>query len=288
MLHTFAEHAEAKLDGVVVEAVEKSFSVAIHDPETGEVLEEQLVGTMDLVALDDGRRVVVEHKTSAKKYAADQLRFDIQPTAYKLAAQAGGHGRGRVEVPDRHEDQGAGRSRSPTSRATPKTRTTSSAPPGRPQGHRRGGQLPDSRLGVSGLPVRPCLQGRWVVKKLVSVGAELAAIRRVPGGGGGLSQHGDIRPDPVERDRRLVAVLNLTAERIRLLRRSVVGAVDARELLAPHNESDAPTPGDDPDILLVPGSPSPLVPKPIRASPCPHVPHPPRSSKGTKGRRGRG
>ena len=92
MLHTFAEHAEAHLDGVVVESVEKSFSVAIHDPDTGEVMEEQLVGTMDLVVLDHDRRTVVEHKSSSKKYSADQLKFDIQPTGYKLAARQAGMG----------------------------------------------------------------------------------------------------------------------------------------------------------------------------------------------------
>jgi CRISPR/Cas system-associated exonuclease Cas4 (RecB family) len=92
MLHAFAEHTEKNLDGVVVESVEKSFSVAINDPDTGEVIEEQLVGTMDLVTLEKGGRVVVEHKTAAKKYGADQLRYDIQPTAYKLAARQAGMG----------------------------------------------------------------------------------------------------------------------------------------------------------------------------------------------------
>jgi CRISPR/Cas system-associated exonuclease Cas4 (RecB family) len=92
MLHAFATHAEANLDGVVVESVEKSFAVTIHDPDSGELLEEQLVGTMDLVTVEQGRRVVVEHKTAAKKYGADQLRFDIQPTAYKLAARQAGMG----------------------------------------------------------------------------------------------------------------------------------------------------------------------------------------------------
>jgi CRISPR/Cas system-associated exonuclease Cas4 (RecB family) len=92
MLHAFAEHAERNLDGVIVESVEKSFAVAISDPDTGEILEEQLVGTMDLVVLDHDRRVVVEHKTSSKKYGADQLRHDIQPTGYKLAAKQAGMG----------------------------------------------------------------------------------------------------------------------------------------------------------------------------------------------------
>jgi hypothetical protein len=36
--------------------------------------------------------VVVEHKTAGRRYGADQLRFDIQPTAYKLAARLGGMG----------------------------------------------------------------------------------------------------------------------------------------------------------------------------------------------------
>jgi CRISPR/Cas system-associated exonuclease Cas4 (RecB family) len=92
MLHTFAEHAEKNLDGVVVESVEKSFSVAIHDPDTGEVMEEQLVGTMDLITVENGRRIVVEHKSAAKKYTADMLRYSIQPTAYKLAARQAGMG----------------------------------------------------------------------------------------------------------------------------------------------------------------------------------------------------
>lgn len=92
MLHTFAEYAEKALEGVAVEAVEKAFAVAIRDPDSGEELEEQLVGTMDLVTIEGGRRVVVEHKTASKKYAADQLRFDIQPTAYRLAARQAGLG----------------------------------------------------------------------------------------------------------------------------------------------------------------------------------------------------
>ncbi|MBI5543814.1 MAG: PD-(D/E)XK nuclease family protein [Deltaproteobacteria bacterium] len=92
MLHAFVEHAEKNLEGVTVEAVESSFAVVIHDPDSGEPLEEQLVGTMDLVVLDHGQRVVVEHKTSAKKYSADQLRYDLQLTGYKIAARQAGMG----------------------------------------------------------------------------------------------------------------------------------------------------------------------------------------------------
>jgi hypothetical protein len=34
----------------------------------------------------------VEHKSSSKKYTQDQLRFDQQPTGYKLAARQAGMG----------------------------------------------------------------------------------------------------------------------------------------------------------------------------------------------------
>ncbi len=137
------------------------------------------------------------------------------------------------------------------------------------------------------LPIPGAVQPPAFIVKYVSLAAELAALRR------SLEAVAECLTletldQPVERDRRLAAVLNLTAERVRLLRRAVVGAVDARELLAQHNESDAPALGDDPDILLVPGSPIPLVPKGSWASPGPHVPKSPRSSKGTRGRRGRG
>jgi len=88
MLHTFCEQAGTP----VVEAVEHGFTITLHDVDTGEHLEEQLVGTMDLLIREEGRIVVVEHKSAARKYTEDQLRFDIQPTAYKLAARESGLG----------------------------------------------------------------------------------------------------------------------------------------------------------------------------------------------------
>ena len=92
MLHAFHEHAGKSAPGLDVVAVEKSFAVSIHDVETGELFEEQLVGTIDLILNEDGQRIIVEHKTAAKKYGLDQLRFDIQPTAYSLAAREMGMG----------------------------------------------------------------------------------------------------------------------------------------------------------------------------------------------------
>jgi putative RecB family exonuclease len=92
MLHTFYESAAKCAGDIIVEHVEHSFAVEIHDPATGETLDETLVGTMDLVIVEDGRRVVVEHKSASKKYTQDQLRYDVQPTAYRLAARQAGMG----------------------------------------------------------------------------------------------------------------------------------------------------------------------------------------------------
>jgi putative RecB family exonuclease len=91
MLHCFAEHV-SKAPAVDVEAVELGFTVPLHDPDTGEVLDEALVGTMDLVIAESGRRIVVEHKTSARRYGEDQLRFDLQVSGYRLAARELGLG----------------------------------------------------------------------------------------------------------------------------------------------------------------------------------------------------
>jgi CRISPR/Cas system-associated exonuclease Cas4 (RecB family) len=91
MLHCFAEH-ESKAPPFDVEAVELGFTVPLYDPDTGEVLDEALVGTMDLVVTENNRRIVVEHKTAARKFGQDQLRFDIQVSGYKLAARELGLG----------------------------------------------------------------------------------------------------------------------------------------------------------------------------------------------------
>jgi putative RecB family exonuclease len=91
MLHAFAEHA-ARSPTKEVEAVELAFTVALYDPDSGERLEEALTGFMDLVVVEGGHRVVVEHKTSSRKFSDDQLQFDLQVSGYKLAARAAGLG----------------------------------------------------------------------------------------------------------------------------------------------------------------------------------------------------
>ena len=70
-----------------VVAVEQPFSVEIHDPETGVVLEEALVGAIDLLCEHKGQVIITEHKTAARKFASDRLMHDLQPTAYQFAAR---------------------------------------------------------------------------------------------------------------------------------------------------------------------------------------------------------
>ena len=77
---------------VDVVAVERGFSVTLYDPDTGVRLEETLVGAFDLVLLEGDKHVVVEHKTSKRKFSSDQLRYDHQVTAYKRAAAQLGFG----------------------------------------------------------------------------------------------------------------------------------------------------------------------------------------------------
>jgi len=84
MLKRFCE------DGFIpdkVLAVEQPFSVAIPDPDNGVILEEALVGAIDLVAEHQGKTIIVEHKTAARKFAQDRLQHDLQPTAYQFASR---------------------------------------------------------------------------------------------------------------------------------------------------------------------------------------------------------
>ena len=69
-------------------SVEQSFGVELPDPETGVALEPRLVGAIDLVAEHQGRVVLVEHKTSARRLDAIRLRYDPQPTTYMYAAKS--------------------------------------------------------------------------------------------------------------------------------------------------------------------------------------------------------
>ena len=96
MLACFLEQAARPAE---VLAVEAPFSVEVEDPETGEVLRERLVGVFDAVVRDAGGAVrVLEHKTAARRWTEDRLAFDLQPTAYTLAAPVLGFGDAAVTI----------------------------------------------------------------------------------------------------------------------------------------------------------------------------------------------
>jgi len=101
MLTAFHAHVAAA-GPVNVVAVEMPFhGVELHDPDTGEILDEKLGGVVDLVLAEPAgitgaggqmRNVIVEHKTAARKWTSDQLDHDFQVTAYQIAAKAIGLG----------------------------------------------------------------------------------------------------------------------------------------------------------------------------------------------------
>jgi len=79
LVRAFLEHVPP-VDEVL--GVEQPFALDVTDPKTGEVLEEQLVGALDAVAVSDGREIVLEHKTAARRWSADQVAFDLQAGVY--------------------------------------------------------------------------------------------------------------------------------------------------------------------------------------------------------------
>lgn len=86
MLAAFHGHvASSELPKVA--DVEKPFLVELRDPATGEIIEERLAGVIDLVVQGDDRDVIVEHKTSAKRYSEEQMQHDLQAAAYLYAGR---------------------------------------------------------------------------------------------------------------------------------------------------------------------------------------------------------
>ena len=88
MLRVFWEQADVP----EVIAVEQPFAVPLYDPASGEQFSAPIVGAMDLVINHNGRPLIVEHKTSSRKYAGWQLALETQPSVYKYAAQQLGLG----------------------------------------------------------------------------------------------------------------------------------------------------------------------------------------------------
>jgi CRISPR/Cas system-associated exonuclease Cas4 (RecB family) len=65
--------------------------VPLIDQETGEVLERDLVGSMDLIERDAERRlVVVDLKSAARKYSDVQVEASLQLSVYSYAATMAG------------------------------------------------------------------------------------------------------------------------------------------------------------------------------------------------------
>jgi putative RecB family exonuclease len=78
-------------DATEVVAVESAFAVPLVDQATGAVLDRDLVGTLDLVERDaDGRLVVVDLKTAARKYTDLQVEASLQLSIYSYATAMNG------------------------------------------------------------------------------------------------------------------------------------------------------------------------------------------------------
>ena len=88
-------HARAARPHRVV-AAEEPFSVELCDPITGVVLDERLVGVFDAVVQEGDSYQVLEHKTGARRWSQDRLAFDLQVSAYALAAPLMGFGQADV------------------------------------------------------------------------------------------------------------------------------------------------------------------------------------------------
>ena len=78
--------------------VERAFVLELAHPVTGEIAPVPLIGAMDAIVVDQGRTEVWELKTGKKKWSADQMEYDPQPTAYVMAARELGHEDAEVKL----------------------------------------------------------------------------------------------------------------------------------------------------------------------------------------------
>lgn len=70
-----------------VVSVEEPFVLELVDPATCEALDVPLVGAIDALIERAGKVLVMEVKSSKRKWSADQIEFDLQTTAYIQAAR---------------------------------------------------------------------------------------------------------------------------------------------------------------------------------------------------------
>lgn len=78
--------------------VEVPFELTLQHPVTGETAELPLIGAMDVVTDYDKHRRVLELKTGKRKWCADQVDFDLQPTIYRRAAISQGRDDAETEL----------------------------------------------------------------------------------------------------------------------------------------------------------------------------------------------
>jgi CRISPR/Cas system-associated exonuclease Cas4 (RecB family) len=78
--------------------VEVPFVLELAHRATGEAAPLPLIGGIDVIVLDEGATFVWELKTGKKKWSADQLDQDPQPTAYVMAARQLDHADAQVKL----------------------------------------------------------------------------------------------------------------------------------------------------------------------------------------------
>src|SRR5581483_11839470 len=67
--------------------VEVPFSIELAHPVTGEVLPLPIIGAIDAIVIENGDETIWELKTGKRRWSADQLESDPQPTTYGIAAR---------------------------------------------------------------------------------------------------------------------------------------------------------------------------------------------------------
>lgn len=75
----------------LVLGVEVPFCVELTHPETGEVLGVPLIGALDAIVVDEGKKYALELKTAKRRWSSDAVEFDSQVSTYKIAARHLGH-----------------------------------------------------------------------------------------------------------------------------------------------------------------------------------------------------
>jgi CRISPR/Cas system-associated exonuclease Cas4 (RecB family) len=95
MLEVFVE--QFPLPSLVL-GIEVPFELLLQHPHTGETAELPLIGAMDVIAQFDTQRRVLEIKTGKRKWSADQVDYDLQPTIYRIAANDLGHEQAETEL----------------------------------------------------------------------------------------------------------------------------------------------------------------------------------------------